>query len=105
MKIFNIVTLLSPLLLASCATVSTPAANSMVEADAKMVENCKFKGTFAGRSMLGGIVSGTSERNSLESAKAQAGANGATHYVIDDVVSANFQRGSRISIKGYTCTV
>ena len=93
-----------PLLLVACA--SNPSAvtiKSPVEADSKMIASCDFVGTFAGRSFWGGLASSYSEQKSLASAKSQAGAKGATHYVMGAVDAANFQKGSRVSIKGYTC--
>lgn len=97
--------LFSTLFLASCA--SNPTAEnigtSLIEADSKMIASCDFIGTFASRSLWGGLASGYSERKSLANAKVQAAAKGATHFITGDVVAANFQHGSRVSIKGYRC--
>ena len=93
------------LLLNACATnpQTVSGVGSITEADEKMVVSCSFVGTFAGRSMFGGVIAGYSERKSLNNAKAQASAKGATHYVAGVTVGANFQHGSRVSIKGYRC--
>lgn len=101
----SLIILAASLSLVACAS-NPPAATtnkSLIEADSKMIANCDFVGTFAGRSMFGGVVAGYSDRRSLASAKAQAAAKGATHYLSGNVSAANFQQGSRTSIKGYTC--
>lgn len=93
-----------PIFLVGCASnPPSVTTKSIIEADSKMIASCGFVGTFAGRSFWGGLASSYSEQKSLASAKAQASAKGATHYVIGDVDPANFQKGSRVSVKGYTC--
>ena len=93
-----------PLLLVGCAS-NPPSVTSkpIIEADSKIIAPCNFVGTFVGRSFWGGLASSYSEQKSLASAKAQASAKGATHYVMGAVDPANFQKGSWVSIKGYIC--
>ena len=85
------------LLSVSCASVP-----DVKDADAKMVEGCKFLGHVSGGSVLGGMIQGTARRHAEERARRDAAALGATHIVWSDVRSGYFE-GASANGNAYRC--
>jgi S1-C subfamily serine protease len=73
---------------------------SVLEADAKMVENCSFLGIVDGKSMLAGFLGG--RKRAMKSALKRAAKKGATHLVWDNI--GTDPQGSPFAIgKAYQC--
>ena len=80
MKVFAIILL--PCFIASgCATTLSPSATGLLDADAKMVESCKYVGVVHGSSGWGNLAASTGIQNAKNEAAEKAVALGATHIL------------------------
>ena len=73
--------LLLPLVLASCATLRSPEATRIQEADAARVASCEFLSDLHFISGYGGLTSVWAAREAHEAILQQAAQKGATHIV------------------------
>jgi hypothetical protein len=89
-------------LLVGCASVPSPQASRVKEADDRMVANCELLGTIVGSSLIGGVVD-TGAINSMVSVKEQAAAQGATHVVFSGIDGGNQFATGRATARAYRC--
>ena len=90
------------MMLVGCA--STPAPN-LIEADAKMVEQCQFIGDVVGTSKLGIALQEHSQQAARDKMMRKAADMGATHVVIQSIAPATMGGGASAHAKAYRCPV
>lgn len=76
---------LAGLALASCATTLSPTASRVIQADEKMIADCKFLGQVEGSSGFGNIAATAGMTNARNQATERAAAMGATHILFTNV--------------------
>jgi len=69
------------ILTTGCATSLSPRASAIMDADDKMIVNCKFIGSVSGTSGFGNLAASTGINNAKNEAKEQAEKINATHVV------------------------
>lgn len=87
--------------LSACAVAPSSAANSVRDADAKMVETCRYVGEVDGSSGWGGLAASAGMENAKNAAREQAATKlGATHIVWNSI---NGGMAPSVSGKAYKC--
>jgi hypothetical protein len=82
-------TLLAALWLSGCSVAPTAAAARIMEADASMVQTCKYLGEVQGSSGWGNLAASTGMENAKNEARDSAAKLGATHIVWSAVAGGN----------------
>ena len=86
---------------AGCAVAPSSAASGVRDADAKMVETCKYVGEVDGSSGWGGLAASAGMENAKNAAREQAATKlGATHIVWNAI---NGGMAPSVSGKAYKC--
>ncbi len=67
------------LIVSGCATVPSPSASKIYDADEQLVSNCKFIGNVNGTSGWGNLAASTGINNAKNEAREQAAQLKATH--------------------------
>ncbi|MBC7743238.1 MAG: hypothetical protein H7061_13655 [Bdellovibrionaceae bacterium] len=93
------------LLLFSIGCVSQPTARAkqIIEADEKMVSNCKFLGNVDGSSTFGGILADDLHQSAKSEALEKAVQLNATHVVWTSV-QKGFDSGASLLGNAYSCS-
>ena len=86
--------------ISGCATVPSPAANTVTDADQQSVRNCKFVGSVSGTSGWGNLAASTGITNAKNEAREHAARLGATHIVWLSVVGGY---SPSVSGNAYAC--
>jgi hypothetical protein len=73
------------LLCSGCATTLSPAGSGVIQADEKMIADCRFLGQVEGSSGFGNIAASTGMANARNEATEKAARIGATHILFVDV--------------------
>ncbi|MEP6484215.1 MAG: hypothetical protein ABJB01_07180 [Rudaea sp.] len=99
-KVYSFV-VASSIFLTSCAVAPSTAASSVHDADAKMVESCKYVGEVDGSSGWGGLAASAGTENAKNAARDQGSKKlGATHIVWNNL---NGGMAPSVSGKAYKC--
>jgi hypothetical protein len=96
---FQVLVSVISLLALTCASAPEP---DVADADARMVEQCKFVGHVSGGSVIGGVLQRTARSHARDVAKRDAAKLGATHIVWSNVHSGYFE-GASADGDAYRC--
>jgi hypothetical protein len=88
------------LILSGCATTSSSHAMKIKDADAKIIENCRYLGDVYGSSGWGNLAASTGIQNAKNEAREQAVTLGATHIVWTNVAGGY---SPYVSGRAYRC--
>lgn len=91
------------LFLTGCVSKPTAEATKIIEADEKMVSQCKFLGNVDGSSTFGGILADDLHQSAKSEALEKAVQLNATHIVWTSV-QKGFDSGASLLGKAYSCT-
>lgn len=87
----------------ACASTATGPAASIIEADDRMVESCRFLGSVTGKSLIGGAAQRTGANNAKVDARKQAARLGATHIVFTAVDGGGWNDTGEAQARAYKC--
>lgn len=90
-------------LTSACATTAKGPAATIIEADERMVENCRFLGSVTGKSLIGGAAQRTGANNAKVDARKAAARLGATHIVFTDIDGGGWYDTGEAQGRAYKC--
>lgn len=102
-RLLALATLAASALTSACATTAKGAAAAVIEADEKMVENCRFLGSVTGKSLIGGAAQRTGANNAKVDAREAAAKLGATHIVFTAIDGGGWYETGEAQGRAYKC--
>lgn len=95
--------LVATLAIVGCASTPTPKAASIVEADERMVVECKFLGSVFGDTAYGGFANDLAANNAKVDLLEKAAKLGATHVVITSLHGGSLSSQGKAEGRAYLC--